>query len=61
MDGTNWGKLDSVNFDSLNIARIKLTLANRQLQFVTLLTKFGANPPLLIRPAIDFVLVVSLH
>jgi hypothetical protein len=47
LNGTNWGKLDSVNFDSLNIARMELTLSNRQLQFVTLLNEVwgkSANP-----------------
>ena len=39
LDGTNWGKLDSVNFDSLNITRMELTLSNPQLQFVTLLNE----------------------
>ena len=39
LDSTNWGKLDSVNFDSLNMTRMKLTLANQQLQFVTLLNE----------------------
>ena len=36
---TNYEKLDSMNFDSLNITRMELMLDNRQLQFVTLLNE----------------------